>query len=94
MAKRKYAEVKPSSLVTESFIDIDGFTINSGDIIKVHGQHGSKFKFIGATTNTRTGSFWIDCFEIIRGVPSVFRSFKLEKIKRIPQRGKRAKRVI
>ena len=73
---------------------VDGFDINAGDIIKIQGQYGSKFKFIGVTKNNLTGSQWVDCFEIINGISSVFRSFKQEKVKRIPNRRKRAKRVV
>jgi hypothetical protein len=95
MPRKKIAEAKPFNFETIPNITIDGFNINYGDIIKVAGQHGSKFKFIGLTTNTLTGSKWIDCLEIINGVASVFRSFKKEKIKRIPsKRGRRRKVVI
>lgn len=94
MRKRKQAAVQESHLVTEPTVEINGFTISAGDIIKIHGEHGSTFKFVGVTTNTRTGSRWVDCFQIIGTVPSVFRSFAVDRIKRIPQRRKRAKRVI
>lgn len=94
MPKRKPAEVKESYFVTEPTLDLNGFIINAGDIIKVSGQKGGRFKFIGVTTNNLTGSSWVDCFEVLNGVSSVFRSFKIEQIKRIPQRKRRAKRVI
>lgn len=94
MSRRKKADVKPSYFETIPTITIDGFEINQGDIIKINGQHGDKFKFIGLTKNNLTGSQWIDCFEILGGVPSVFRSFKEDQIKRIPKkRGRRVKHV-
>jgi hypothetical protein len=93
MLKKNKAEPSKTAFVTDPTLEIDGFTINAGDIIKVHGQYGSRFKFIGVTTNSLTGESWIDCYEIMNGVSSVFRSFKKERIKRIPKRGKRAKRV-
>lgn len=93
MAKRIKAETKPSIFTTEPYMEVNGFPIKRGDIIKVYGEYGSKFKFIGITTNTVTGASWVDCYEIINGMSSVFRSFKQERIKRIPTRGKRAKRV-
>lgn len=94
MGRRKVIPVQPSSLVTEPSLELNGFTINAGDIIKVIGEHGSKFKFVGVTTNTRTGAIWVDCFEIIGTVPSVFRSFRIDRIKRIPKkRGRRSKNV-
>jgi hypothetical protein len=93
MGRRKTAEVAPTNFVTDPYMEIDGFAINAGDIIKVKGEYGVKFKFIGITTNTLTGSSWVDCFEIFRGKAQQFRAFKEDRVKRIPQRGKRAKRV-
>ena len=93
MAKRKKAEVAPSYFETIPQIEVDGFTIHAGEIIKIKGEYGGKFKLIGLTRNNLTGHEWVDCYEIIGGVSSVFRSFQLDQIKRIPQRGKRGKRV-
>jgi hypothetical protein len=76
----------------ESFV-LNDFEINRGDIIKVKDEHGSRFKVDHYVTNTETGADWVDCFEIINKIPSVFRSFKVERVKRIPTRGKRSKRV-
>ena len=93
MLKKNKAEASETIFVTVPELDLDGFVIQPGDIIKVQGEYGSRFRFIGVTTNTVSGASWIDCYEVIKGVSSVFRSFKKEKIKRIPQRGKRARRV-
>ena len=93
MGRRTKAAVKPSNFETVPYMESNGFPIQAGETIKVIGEWGTKFKFIGITTNTLTGASWVDCFEIIGGVPSVFRSFKPERVKRIPKRGKRAKRV-
>lgn len=94
MGRKKKAEVKETHFATEPYMEVNGFAIQRGDIIKIQGEYGSKFKFIGLTTNKNTGASWVDCFQIIGTVPSVFRSFKIERVKRIPQRGKRAKRVV
>lgn len=91
--RKKVVVIQDSHLVTEPYMEVDGFPINGGDIIKVKGEYGVKFKFVGVTTNTRTGATWVDCFEIFRGKAQQFRAFKEDRIKRIPQRGKRAKRV-
>ncbi len=74
-------------------VEVNGFLISDGDIIKIQGEYGSKFKFKALVTNTETGAQWIDCLELERGVVCGWRSFKQERIKRIPVRGKRAKRV-
>lgn len=93
MGRRKNVVIQPTHFVTEPYMEIDGFPINAGDIIKVKGEYGVKFKFVGITTNTKTGASWVDCFEIFRGAAQQFRAFKEDRIRRIPQRGKRAKRV-
>lgn len=94
MGRRKKSEVKESYFSTEPYMEVAGFPIHAGEIIKVNGQWGAKFKFVGVTTNNLTGATWVDCFEIIGTVPSVFRSFKIDQVRRIPKRGKRAKRVV
>jgi len=93
MPRRKRVSAKPTYFVTEPYMEVDGFPIHAGDIIKVRGEYGTKFKFVGVTTNTLTGSNWVDCHEIFRGKPQQFRAFKQDKIKRVPQKGRRAKRV-
>jgi hypothetical protein len=90
---KKEAFVSPTDFSTEPSFELNGFIINSGDIVKVDGEYGSRFKVQGLTTNAKTGSQWVDCFEINRGQLGALRSFKSDRIKRIPQKGKRAKRV-
>ncbi len=93
--KVKYEQPEiAKKFVRESSFLLDGFEVNHGDVIKIRGEFGAKFKFQYLVTNTDTGAQWIDCFEIIGTVPSVFRSFRTDRIKRIPKRGKRAKRVV
>lgn len=95
MARKKIeAAVIPSKFAREETVIIDGFEVVRGDIIKVKGQHGVKFRFDYFTTNTETGSQWVDCFELHRGVAQCFRAFKVEDIKRVPKKRKRAKRVV
>jgi hypothetical protein len=93
MKKTIQAKAAPTKFFREPKIDVDGFTIYYGDLFKVKGQYGIKFKFSGLVTNLETGAQWVDCFEIVRGQIGALRSFKPDKIKRIPQKGKRAKRV-
>lgn len=94
MRKKKLVEIKPTYFERIPQIVVDGFEINQGDTIKISGQHGSKFRFISLTKNNLTGSQWIDCFEIIGGVASVFRSFKEEQIKRIPKKRGRRRKIV
>jgi hypothetical protein len=87
------SQPNPTKFLREPEISIDGFVISHGDIFKVKGEHGVKFRFGGLITNTETGAQWVDCFEVARGQVGALRSFRPDKIKRIPQKGKRAKRV-
>lgn len=90
---RRETLVSPTDFSTELSFEINGFVINAGDTVKVEGEYGSRFKVQGLTTNAKTGSQWVDCFEVNRGQIGALRSFKPDRIKRIPQKGKRAKRV-
>ncbi len=92
MAKKLRAKPSETFFIKEPSIELNGFTISRGDIIKIQGEHGSKFKFQSFVTNTISGAQWIDCFEVMNGVSSVFRSFKIDRLKRIPQRRKSVRR--
>lgn len=93
MRKRNATVEQPTKFVREPEMMVDGFVINQGDLIKIRGEYGTKFKFQSFTVNLETGAEWVDCFEVQRGQVGAYRSFKSDRIKRIPQRGKRAKRV-
>jgi hypothetical protein len=67
-------------------MQIGNFTIVRGDIIKVHGEYGTKFKFNSVVTNTKIGATWVDCFELYKGQVGALRSFTIDRIKRIPTR--------
>lgn len=67
----------------------DGKIINRGDLFKVSGEYGMKFKFYSLTTNVETGAEWIDCFEVYRGQVGAQRSFTSDRIKRIPKKRKK-----
>jgi hypothetical protein len=97
MARNKYKHETPEiakKFVREPSVMVEGFLISQGDTFKVRGEYGGKFKFHSFVTNSVSGAQWVDCFELISGTPSVFRSFKLDRIKTIPKRGKRRKRVV
>ena len=90
MINRKSSAVRETKFERSYELTIGGRTILPGEIIKVNGEHGSKFKFISLVTNKETGAFWVDCFEIDKGIVSGWRSFKTDRIKIIPiKRGKK-----
>lgn len=86
MRQRKSTVLKETNFSREFSIEVDGFTIERGDEVKVRGERGGKFKFDSFVTNTKTGSEWVDCFETHRGQAGCYRSFKVDQIKRIPRR--------
>lgn len=94
MARRRSTFVQETKFKINPTFDLNGFEINEGDLIKVKGEYGVKFQVRGLTTNTETGATWVDCFEIFRGKPQQFRAFKIDRVKRIPQKGRRARRVV
>jgi hypothetical protein len=95
LARKKISAAPTNSKFSREYsMLIDGFEIARGDIIKVSGQYGLKFKFDSVVTNTHTGAIWVDCFEVFRGQSQCFRSFEPGQIKRIPQRGKRGRRRV
>lgn len=71
-------------------ITVDNKKIVRGDIIKIHGIHGTKFKFLEHVLNPENGAEWIDCIELERDVACGMRSFRPDRVKRIPK--KRVKR--
>jgi hypothetical protein len=90
MNKRTLAPVAKTVFSREYELHVDNFVISKGDIIKVRGEYGTRFKFHSLVTNTITGSQWVDCFEIQKGAASAYRSFKIDRIKRIPtKRGRK-----
>lgn len=97
MGRRKKVVLSPTKFEREykyKFEHIND-TLLPGDLFKVRGEYGTKFKFHSVVTNTETGAQWIDCFEVHRGKgglqSGVQRSFKFDRIKRIPR--KRYKKV-
>lgn len=91
MAKRKSNPSK-NPFIYHYEMELDGFVINKGDIIKIIGEHGVKFKFNAVVTNPETGVQWIDCFELDKGLIRSWRAFSLDRAKRIPIRRKRVNR--
>lgn len=94
MARKKKSEPVQTKFSRVYELEVGNFTIVKGDIIKIQDEHGRKFKFDSVVTNTETGATWIDCFELQKSVAGQFCSFRVERVKRIPaRRGKRKKIV-
>jgi len=89
--KRNATKVIETDFDRVYFMEYGNFVIEKGDLIKIQGEYGTRFKFHSITTNKVTGSTWVDCFESFRGQSGVFRSFRIDRVKRIPK--KRTKKV-
>jgi hypothetical protein len=66
-----------------------GRTVTEGEIIKISGVWGTKFKFKEHVVRTDNGKQWIDCYELEKGVRCGLRSFYPERIKLISKRRKK-----
>jgi hypothetical protein len=89
MIRRKHHPVRETKFERSGELILGSRTILFGEVFKVVGEHGTKFKFAGLVTNKETGAQWVDCFEISKGEVSMWRSFKTDRIKAIPKkRGK------
>ena len=99
MARRK------KSLLPDPFIRIpymttdEGKMVSRGDIIKIKGTWGLKFKFWDLVENPANGKVWVDCFELQKNgtdrveVAAAWRSFYPDKVKAIHIPKKRVTRV-
>lgn len=94
MIKRKSTKYKETNFSRVYDLEVGNFVINSGDLIKISGEHGMRFKFHSLTTNTNTGVTWVDCFEVHKRAAGCFRSFRVDRVRRIPiKRGRRKSNV-
>ena len=77
---------------TPTYTTEEGKVVNEGDLIKITGIYGTKFRFIGHVVFKETGAEWIDCVMLDRGVTCATRSFRPDRIKVLPKpRKKRTK---
>jgi hypothetical protein len=94
MKKVKSVKIQETKFSREYELQVGTFTIAKGDIIKIEGEHGVRCKFDAVVTNTENGKVWVDCFEMQKATSTAWRSFDLERVKRIPtKRGRRKKNV-
>lgn len=89
--RRKYIPRNRSKFDTTPEFLINGKQVVKGDIIKIANAHGRKFKVIGLTTNNNTGKSWVDCYELVKGVPAATCSFYPERVKPIKKRKRHAR---
>lgn len=90
MNNKRNAPVRETKFYKVGEILVNGRLIVTGDIIKIHGEHGAKFKFSSLVTNKETGAIWVDCFEMDKSMASAWRSFRPDRIKLIPiKRGRK-----
>jgi hypothetical protein len=82
-------------LYTESFTMPNGKVVTKGDIIKITGVWGTKFKFVQHTINKHNGAEWFDCVELHNGQVGQTHSYRTDRIKLMPKkRGPRKKKPV
>ena len=58
-------------------------TLASGDLIRIDGEQGKRFIFNCHVYNHDNDKEWIDCNEVWKGAPGMFRSFRPNRIRTI-----------
>jgi hypothetical protein len=87
LRKTEYTDIVGKDPFTRVYqMQSGNFVIERGDLIKITGEYGTKFKFESVTTNPDNGAVWVDCFEMWRGRTGAYRSFRIDRVKRIPKR--------
>jgi hypothetical protein len=93
MGRRKKVDINDPFIRETSFVTEEGKTVTQGDLIKIKGIWGTKFRFHQYVTNPKISRSWIDCIELEKGVGCGVRSFYPDRVKVMPKkRGKRVKR--
>ena len=92
MGRRKKVQINDPFVREASFVTEEGKTVTQGDIIKIKGIWGTKFRFQQHVTNPDINRSWIDCVQLEKGVGCGMRSFYPERVKVMPKkRGKSVK---
>lgn len=90
MARRK--KVVPHVInnwtTSNEYILPNGKIISIDEIIRIDGEHGTRFMFLRHVINNDTGNEWIDCHEIHKGTLGMCRSFRPERIRSISPKKK------
>ena len=58
-------------------------TLVSGDLIRIDGEQGKRFIFNCHVYNHDNDAEWVDCNEVWKGAPGMFRSFRPDRIRTI-----------
>ena len=73
----------------------EGRTTESGEIIKIKGIWGTRFRFVEYVQRTDdTAKEWIDCFELEKGQLCGHRSFRPDRIKPLPKKRRKRKKNV
>lgn len=87
--RKKIKSQNPNSSVfvsSDSYTMPEGRVIEQGEIIKISGEHGTRFRFSKHVVRSDNGIEWIDCYELEKGILAKHRSFRPNRIKPIPKR--------
>jgi hypothetical protein len=63
--------------------------VSKGDIVRIDGEKGQKFIFMNHVINKFNDAQWVDVVHIQKGSAGPLRSFRPDRVKLIPKRGKK-----
>jgi hypothetical protein len=82
--KRRSSPIRETKFDRVKEMWVGNRLVVAGEIIKISGEYGARFKFDSLVTNKETGAQWIDCFEFSKSSVSACRSFRSDRIKLMP----------
>jgi hypothetical protein len=82
MKKKVKPQIVNNWTVTTEYV-VGSKTIYNGDIIRIDGEQGKRFIFNQYVYNHDNDKEWIDCNEVWKGAPGMFRSFRPDRIRTI-----------
>ena len=75
---------RPTGFYKQESFTHDGKEYNSGDVVRIDGEHGTRFIFLYFVVNMENGKEWIDCIEMQKGQYGPYRSFNKDRLRWIP----------
>lgn len=82
MKKKMKPQIVNNWTVTTEYT-VGNRVISNGDIIRIDGEQGKRFIFNQHVYNHDNDKEWIDCNEVWKGAPGMFRSFRPNRIRAI-----------
>ena len=87
--KKKYAPIIDNNWTRSDSYELpNGKSIVKDDVIRINGEQGQRFMFLEHVVNNDTGAEWITVNVIYKGTVGMFRSFRPDRIRYLPNKKK------